>query len=158
MAVKLLALRTGCHIPSGIFLVLISVRGWIDPRAIVCLEGLDQLKNSMTSLGFEPVTFQCVKTWNKSTLPQLVIWKTRAILHSYTWKIPSLSQCFYITDSKLQVTFLWWVMQMFHSVLSLSVQGEGSVLNVSSNSWGKHCRLSRWYPAAMSAAVRRLRL
>jgi hypothetical protein len=31
--------------------------GCVDPRAIVRLEGLGQLKNPMTSLGIEPVTF-----------------------------------------------------------------------------------------------------
>jgi hypothetical protein len=30
------------------------------PRAIVQLEGLSQLKNTVTSLGIEPVTFQLV--------------------------------------------------------------------------------------------------
>jgi hypothetical protein len=33
-----------------------TVRGGVDPRAIVQLEGLGQLKNSMNSSGIEPVT------------------------------------------------------------------------------------------------------
>jgi hypothetical protein len=42
--------------PPGRFLVLISVIGWVDPRAIVWLEGLGKLKKS-TSLGLETMTF-----------------------------------------------------------------------------------------------------
>jgi hypothetical protein len=56
MAVRLSALRP---LPPGIFLVLISVRGLVDPRAIERLEGLGHLKKS-TSFGIEPATLRLV--------------------------------------------------------------------------------------------------
>jgi hypothetical protein len=60
------ALRSGLPSPPGKFLVLISVRGWVDTRAIVRLEGLDQLKNPMASSGIEPATFWLVE-WASNT-------------------------------------------------------------------------------------------
>jgi hypothetical protein len=59
MAVRFLSLCAGRPLPTGRFLVLISARGCVDPKAIVRLEELGKLKNPVAS-GIEPATIRLV--------------------------------------------------------------------------------------------------
>ena len=58
--VRLSAGHIGRFYPQDIFLILISVRGWVSLRANVWLEGLCQWKIPLTPSGIKPMTFWIV--------------------------------------------------------------------------------------------------
>ena len=68
-----------------VFLVLISVSGWVDPRPVVWLEGLCQWKIPMTLSGIEPVTWlvtQCLKQL-RHCVPPSILYRSRKIINTH---------------------------------------------------------------------------
>jgi hypothetical protein len=82
MVVRLSALRSGRSFYSPVrFLILISVRGCVDPRAIVRLEGLSQLKNLVTSTGILPA---CSIVPQRTTLPRVPFNKICFLIYHFS--------------------------------------------------------------------------
>ena len=74
---RLSVLRTGRLYPQGRFLVLISVRGWVDSRVPVRPKRLSQWKIPMTPSGIQSATFRPVKQCLNDLM--VTIWDVRKL-------------------------------------------------------------------------------
>jgi hypothetical protein len=115
MAVRLSVSRAGRPLPPGRFLVLISVRGWVDPSVIMRLQGLGQLRNPITSSGIEPATFRLIAQ----------------CLNQLRYRMPHLTGMYHLNlrSARPVITFglfpavRWLVKEIIFSSILRNVQG-----------------------------------
>jgi hypothetical protein len=101
----------------GMFLVLIFIRGWVDPRAMVRSEGNMSLKNPVTLPGIDPGTAQLgAQRVNHYATPGpadssrhlLTIWNVWSVLLLLWHVVCTFPEILHVFLSKLPVTVKAW--------------------------------------------------